>query len=198
MVDRFASSFYRTTDGEVYTTNTEREFNKRISLVGTQSIATTSYYGFIDLSDTVNWPHTSTGRLDFSYFSLLIDKAAGAKGSISAGIITRINGVNSDVTWIAGYSFLEGDANSVEAIVNFAPSQLKCSVVADKLNQVKTNNISLALTAINTGTPLAFGSGGATFTPAVGDAVVRVITTTGGNLTWNVASFYHSHATIGA
>lgn len=39
---------------------------------------------------------------------------------------------------------------------------------------------------------------GATFIPAVGDAVVRILTTTGGDLTWGFAAFYHAHPELGA
>lgn len=197
MVD-LRTSFSSSTDGEMFTTNTEREKNVRVQLVGTQDTAATNYYGFIDLSDTTNWPHDSAGRLDFSYLSLLIDKAAAARGSVSLGIITRIDGTNSDITWIASASFTQNDTASVEIIANFAPSQLKTDIVAGKLARVKTNNISLALTAINTGTPIAFGTGGATFVPAVGDAIIRISTTTGGNLVWGFSSFYHSHPSLGA
>lgn len=198
MVARFRDSFYASADGEVFTTNTEREYNVRCALGGTQNIAATNYYGFIDLSDTVNWPHNSTGRIDFSYMAALIDKAASARGTISVGIITRVDGTDADVTFIASSSFLQNDTASVEIIANFAPSQLKCDVVSDKLAHVKTNNIVTNIAAINTATPLAFGPGGTTFTPAVGDAVIRITTTTGGDLTWGFSAFYHTHPQIGS
>jgi len=169
-----------------------------VALTGSTAVAGTTYYGFIDLSDTVNWPHDTTGRLDFSYLSLLIDKASAARGTVSLGIITRIGGTNADVSYIASASFTQNDTASVEVIANFSPSQLKCAIAADKLSLVKTNNVALNVAAINTATPLAFGAGGATFTPAVGDAIVRIVTTTGGDLLWGFAAFYHSHPGVGA
>jgi len=197
MVNIFKNSFLRTVDGEVWTTNTEREYNMRCSLGGSQSIAGTNYYGFIDLSDTVNWPHGSGGRLDFSYVSLFIDKSNAARGSIAIGIITRIDGTSSDITYITLGSFTQNDAPIVNLLANFAPSQLKCEVAEGKLVYVKTNSISLNVAEVNTATPIAFGPGGVTFTPAVGDAIIRIITT-GGDVLWGASVFYHSHPTIGA
>lgn len=189
----YQTSFVSTPDGEMFTTNSERELNARCSLGGTQNTATTSYWGFIDLSDTVNWPHDDTGRIDISYVSLLVDKAATARGTTSLGLITRIDGASADIAYIASASFVQNDSSSIEIIANFAPSQLKCDVVAGTTPHIKTNNIVTGLTAINTSTPLAFGAGGATFTPAVGDLILRVVTTTAGDLTWGVSCFYHSH-----
>jgi len=183
-------------DGELFTSNTERERNVRVSLSGTNNSAGTFYYGFIDLSDTVNWPHDTVGRLDFSYVSLLIDKASSARGTVSLGIITRIDGTNADISYIATSSFLQNDTGSVEIIANFSPSQLKCEVVAGKLSKVKTSNVETNVAAVHLGQPLSFGS--SSFTPQLGDAVVRVVSTTGGNLAWGMSAFYHSHPGIGA
>lgn len=188
-----AISLANTEDGELWVTSSEREYNVRCSLSGTQATATTNYYGAIDLSDTVNWPHDSTGRIDISYLSLLVDKAGNARGSVALGVITRIDGTSADIAYVAAASFLQNDTPSIETIANFSPSQLKCGVVGGQLNKVKTNTVSLGVTEVNTGTPLAFGPSGPTFTPAVGDLVLRIITTTGGDLVWGANIFYHSH-----
>lgn len=198
MLYDYRTSFMSSPDGEHFTTNTEREFNTRCALSGVQNTATTSYYGFIDLSDTINWPHDNTDRIDFSYIAVAIDKATSARGSLSIGIITRVNATDADITYIAGATFEQNDNPSFLAIANFSPSQMKCQVVGGALAHVKTNTISLNVTAINTGVPLLFGPGGAGFIPAVGDAVIRIITSTGGALTWGINVFYHTHPSIGA
>ncbi len=192
------TSFMSTDDGEIFITNTEREYNVRCSLSGTQDVIATNYYGFIDLSDTVNWPHIGTSRLDFTSFSLNVDKATSAKGSVAIGIITRIDGTDADVVYILGIGFTQNGSENIFVIQNFSPSQIKTNVTGGKLAQVKTNTVQLNIAAINTGTPLAFGPGGATFIPAVGDAILTIITTTGGTLSWGLATDYHAHPVTGA
>lgn len=75
MVEQRQTSFLSTEDGEVWATNTEREKGVWAALVGSQSGIVTNYFGLVDLSDTVNWPHDSTGRLDISFVRLSVDKS---------------------------------------------------------------------------------------------------------------------------
>lgn len=192
------TSVATTDDGEQFTTNTERERNVRVSLSGSITAATTAFYGFIDLSDNVNWPHDATGRIDISTISIQVDKASAARGTIALGIITRINATNADIAFIAGNSFTQNDTISVDVAHNFSPSQLKCDVVSGKLSHIKASGVLLNVAAVNTATPIPFGPGGATFVPAVGDAVIRLATTTAGDVAWSMSAFYHDHPGMGA
>lgn len=185
------SSFASTSDGELWTTVTERENGVWAALVGSQSTAITNWFGLIDLSDTVNWPHDSTGRLDISFVRLSIDKAISAKGSVSFCTVTRIDGVSADLVCWANGSFLENDTATIEINANLAPIQVKTNVAGQRLGRFKTNAVLLNVTSINTGVTLT--GPGTNFIPAVGDCLIRVITTTGGNMNYVAAVNYHSH-----
>lgn len=189
VVDSSGDPIAITTDGEVWTTETEKESGVWAGFSGSQDTATTTYLGAIDLSDTVNFPHDHTGRLDFSLFRISMDKAINARGTISIGIITRINGTNADITYLDGIGFLQNDSPSVQFINNLAPMQNKASMTGGVLDKVKTNTIELNVAAVNTGVTLEPFD----FTPAVGDCVVKITTTTGGTLNYGIGLGYHSH-----
>lgn len=192
MADRFAASFLRTSDGEVWGTNTEKENNVRAALVGSSSALGAIYYGYIDLSDTTNWPHVFTGRIDLSFLTMLVDKGTNGRGQIGIGVLTRVGVTDSDIYFVAGLPFTENDSSSVELSYNFSPSQIKTNIESGHLARVKTNSVILNEPLITTATALPFGTGGPTFTPAVGDLVLR-INNTGGSFTWTSSVIYHSH-----
>ena len=180
-----------TDDHELWVTETERENGIWAAIVGSQTTATTTYYGLVDLSDTTNFPHDHTNRLDMSFIRLSVDKAATAKGSVSFCIVTRIDGTSADLVCFANGSFTENDTPSIEINVNLAPIQVKTNIENERLARFKTNAVILGVTAINTGVTLT--GPGTNFIPAVGDCVVRVITTTGGNMNFVAAVNYHAH-----
>lgn len=179
-----------TTDGELWITETERENNVLVSLTGSQATATTRYYGLIDLSDTVGFPHDNTNGIDISFIRFYTDKAPAARGTVSLGVITAITGVSSTIAYIGNLSFLENDGSSIDIALLFSPSQIKARVVGGELTHIKTPNSETGVTAVNSSSPMPFGY---TFTPAVGDLVMRINTTTGGTLNWGIGVVYHSH-----
>lgn len=184
-----------TSDGELMTTATERERTVFVRTGDFVSSPGTIWRGLIDLSDTTNWPHDETGRIDISTLGFGIDKAGNARGSLSLGVITRVDATDADVAIVLTTSFTENDTNSIFQAFNFSPSQIKCSVDGGKLTRILTNEVATNVTAINTsGGDLSFNS--LTFTPAVGDIVLRLISTAAGDLTFGVLAGYHGEATI--
>lgn len=198
MADLFKDSFKRTEFGEVYTTTRSEQSNVRCTLGGTQSGVETNYYGFIDLSDTTNWPHKSTGFIGFNYLALVIDKASNSTGTIDLQLITRIDGTSADLTTIVSAPFIYNASEAVQILANFSPAVIKCEVVSGQTPFIKTNNKQTNVTAVNTATPVAFGPGGATFTPAVGDLLCRINTTGQGALTWGFSAIYRGFSPTGA
>lgn len=191
VVDSHGNPLSVTDDGELWITETEREYGVWAAITGVQNTATTTWYGLIDLSDTVNFPHETTGRLDFSFVRLSVDKAGAARGSISFCIVTRIDGTNADLVCFANGNFTQNDTGAIEVNANLAPHQVKTNVENQRLARFKTNAVLLNQTAINTGVTLT--GPGTNFTPAVGDCIVRVVTTTGGDLAFVAAVNYHAH-----
>lgn len=179
-----------TSDREIFTTQTERERNVGILLSDVQTTAQTYYYGLIDKSDTTNWPHDRTGRIDLSIIQLSMDKQSNGTGQISIGVITRIDGTDADIEYVDHLSFQQNDTISLSRNLNFAPTQVKCSVVEGTLNRIKSTVTESNVSAINTaGGDLSFN--GETFTPGVGDIIARFIKTGAGSVRFTLNIFYH-------
>lgn len=182
-----------TVDGELLTTETEKEINNYASL-GRTNVTTSGWACLVDLTDTVNYPHTNTGRLDVSYLSLQVDKDAIAAGNFSVGVITNINGGSGDVQFFGGLSFNNASAVNITRVENFSPSQIKLGISggrAYRLASAKTSGIL----ALNTGTKLDSYYGTGTVNPAIGDLVVSFARISG---SFNAATriLYHSHPNV--
>lgn len=177
-----------TEDGELMVAQTPQERNHYFGLKLTD-VAATAHRMLIDLSDTTNYPHDSTGRIDLSALYLQVDRDTSATGVIRVGVITRVNATNADVVYSNGLQFTKSDDRHINRDRNFSPSQLKLDVVngnAVHLAVPKSTNIA----AINTTTGLV-DLYGATKTPAVGD-VVFSCDRTAGTYDATAAGFYHS------
>lgn len=179
-------------DGEVLITETERERNV-FSAYGPGAITSdgTTWACLVDLSDTSNWPHDRTGRIDISIINMQVDKTTNCTGSVSLGVITRVDATNADVTLFAGISFNNASETHLEVSRNFAPSQLKCGVSGGVATRIVTTAKLTNDTGIQTDVAMASHRGAGTVTPAVGDIVVRFIKTAGTSMTPAVQVFYH-------
>lgn len=188
--DNLALSAFITEDGELQITETEREKNVGIMLTDSQTDVATYWYGLIDKSDTTNWPHALTGRIDLSLLRVNVDKQGNGTGEIAIGVITRVDGTDADIEFVYSASFTQNDSISFVHDMNYAPTQVKCSVVGGTLNRFKSTITADNVSAINTaGGDLQFN--GTTFTPAVGDIVARFIKTGAGAVRFNITAFYH-------
>jgi len=176
-----------TSDGEVAVTSTERERNNSIHYVNL-AIAADEYSILVDLSDTTNFPHDQTGRIDISLIKIEIEKSAtNVIGEVLIGVITRIDGTDADIDYLTGIKFLKAGDQLIQGNINYAPSQLKFAA-----GRYLTNQTEAAVAAVNTGASLdsAFGS----ISPGLGDIVIKQAYTSGGNYDFDIEIMYHSEA----
>lgn len=184
----YRTSFQTGTEGGILVTSIPEVGGSWAAVGGTQNTAATTWLGLVDLSDTVNWPHDTTGFLEVNLIRLAVDKSAAARGAINLGVVTRIDGVSADITFIGSANFTQNASSSIDILAPIYPMDIKCSVTAGALDKVKTNGILTNVTDVNTGTSL----GPFNFVPAVGDIVCRILTTTGGDLTYQLGVQYNS------
>ena len=176
-----------TSDGELATTNTEKERNLSIHYQNS-AIAATEYSVLVDLSDTSGFPHDSTGRIDFSFLKVDIEKsAANVIGEVEIGLITRIDGTDADIDYLYGFQFLKGSETILSEIINYAPSQLKFAAGRYITNVTETN-----VAAVNTGASLDSPNG--SISPGLGDIIIKQAYTSGGNYDLDIEIMYHSEA----
>lgn len=166
-----------TSDGELAITETERERNVLASYTET-GINSTRYACLIDLSDTTNFHHSGTGRVDISLISMGIDRDATATGSARIGVITAIDGVDADISYFFRILFNNSTISQISRDINYSPSQLKCGVSGGALTRMITNDTETTA-SVNTGVSLNSPRGSSTVTPAVGDIVIKMDRTLG-------------------
>jgi hypothetical protein len=180
-------------DNEILTTVTERE-RSVFAAVSSGDITSTTYAGFIDLSNTTGMPHERDGRIDLCAVYLTADRDQNATGAVQLGVITRIDGTNCDIEYVQGISFEKSDERTITRDRIFSPNQLKCGVVSGALNKVASQFTETNVTAINTGGTLTDAHGN-TFTPAVGDLIVKY-SRTAGTYSAAVSCFYHGERSV--
>lgn len=180
-------------DGELLITEAERERDVFVSYMFT-AVSADSYAILVDLSDTTNFPHDRTGRVDVTNSYILVDRDANAVGAARFGVITRINGTNADIAYVAGVTFEKSAERFIVRDRKYSPSQLKCGVEDGALNRILTSTVETNIAAINTATPLDSALGTATVTPAVGDIIMKC-TRSAGTFGASFAIFYHGEDT---
>jgi len=160
------------------------------------NITTSSWAVLIDLSDTVNWPHKNTGAIDLDFVSIQVDKPNATTGSLSVGVVTRVDGTNADITIVRGLSFSNASENSLIRASNFNPFRVKCDVVNGIMPYFPTNTKLLATTEVQSDVALDSHRGAATVFPAVGDVLIRFSHTAGTAWVGAVSVFYNSHKVV--
>lgn len=158
-------------DNELLITETERERDTFIEFVKS-GIAASGYSILVDLSDTTNFPHDRTGRIDISEISISVDRDSTATGVIKIGVIVGIDGTDADIVWATQLTFEKSDTRNISKRQRYSPSQLKLGVSGGALTRGISNNTTASETSVNTGVTLESPRGAGTVTPAVGDVIV--------------------------
>lgn len=177
-------------DNELLTT-TKKSLNANFFAYGASDIGATEYGIAIDLSDTASYPHSNTGAIVLSAVYLTVDKANTSQGGIQIGIITRIDETDADIEYVQGFSFEKSGATSIVRDRDFGLNTIHCGVSGGTLSRVASNFTATGVTAVNTSGTLPTSLGG-TATPAVGDAVVLLSHTSGGDFNPAISGFYYT------
>lgn len=185
-----------TDDGEIATTNTERERNIHVHYVEL-GITSNRYIMMVDLSDTVNWPHEYTGRVDVSSTEaqINISSVSGATGTLRLGVVTRIDGTDADIIWVDCAIFNKNGATDIERSFNYSPSQLKLGVSGGKLVKSVSNAWSYNVAEINSVTPLDTANDALTAIPAVGDLIL-FLEVSAGTVSFIYDIMYHTEDSV--
>jgi hypothetical protein len=155
------------------------------------AITATTWAGLVDLSDRANYPHHFTGRIDLYSAFFFVDKGNNTIGATQIGIITRIDGTDADVEFVQGVSF-DNATDNVFVRDRIFDTPIRCGQTSGSLNDVATGFKETAITALNTGITITGPNG--TFTPAVGDMVVKYDYTSGASYTAAVSCQYATSA----
>lgn len=183
-----------TTDGEVWTTVTERENDVAAQYTETGIVAT-KYIIMID-KDGPAWPHMKLNqgihRIDLTSFYFVVDAAANTEGSISVGVISRIDETNGDIIYFIGIPF-EAKVESLIVSLRGVPSQVKVDVHDGELSHIITNLNETNVAAVNTGVLLNSPAGVASVVPDLGDIIMKLTYDSGTAYNVGAFLFYHAH-----
>ena len=177
-------------DNEVFVTGSPAVDDVRavMSLAG---ITSTTYEVLVDLSDTTNFPHEETGRIDLTQLKVAVDPGTTSAGFVKVGLITRIDGTDADIEYFFVVPFGK-QGGRILSISNFNPSQIKCEVSGGAATKFISDDTETSVAAVNTGASLNSPNG--SINPGLGDVVVKYQHTSGNAWDGLVSCFYHSHA----
>jgi len=177
-----------TANNELRVTETEKERNTWVHYVAT-GIAAVTYAILIDLSDTTNFPHDRTGRIDLSTLGIQVEGDATSDGNIKIGVITRIDGTDADISFAGSTLFSRVAGQHINLGRSISPSQLKMGVTAGNLDQGITNDTEASVVAVNTG--LTLDSPNGSITPGLGDIIIK-FAHEAGTFDAQISTLYHS------
>lgn len=176
--------------GEIATTDEPAQRNV-VARYQETGINSTRYAILVDLSDTTNWHHDQTGRIDISYIGMQVDKTNATTGKVSLGIITAIDGTNATIKYFSSIIFDNSSDTHLTRDRNFATSQIKGGFSGGALTKITTND-SETTASVNTAGTLNSASG-SSVTPAVGDIIIKMSWTVGSYGT-SIFALYHGEA----
>jgi hypothetical protein len=182
----------RTEDGEIWTTETEREND--VWSVYQDTFSSDTYFILIDI-DNPDFPHRlqgqPTGRIDLTSIYYTLDVAVNTTATILYGVICRIDDTNADIEYFASIPFVIGATQQDQVVVLRAvPSQVKLDLVGCTPQHGITNVNERDVAAVNTGTDLASPAGNVK--PGMGDLIVKYDHSSGSAL-FGTFVFYHTH-----
>jgi len=150
-------------------------------------VAATTGYVLVDLSDSTNYPHTETGRVDIDWIIMDYLGDSTCVGSIEVGFIASITSSNADWHSLAKAHL---DKKEIERPIqiNFNPQHIVCSTTEHLSGGTMFHNDD---TTFQDDTALAATY--ATVAPAAGDLICKV-TLSAGSVGFAITIGYHTQA----
>ncbi len=136
-----------------------------------QSAASTTGYMVIDLSDTTNWPHSTTGHIDIAYIIINVNPTATFVGDIELGFLSAVDGTNGDFNGIMEIH-MDKKQDSIFEMMNFGAFEMSLEL-AHWFGPTDANE-----TLWQTDVSLAGPDGNTSFPSGNGDLVMKVTAAT--------------------
>lgn len=149
-------------------------------------ITTTTYACLIDLS-----AETDTNYANIDNLAITCKLTTNnANADVKIGVITRIDAVDADISWLVSIPFTCTNNNTfLSYINNYQTSSIRFEVTGGVLVKGHTNSISTSVALVNTALTLPSPRGN--ITPAVGD-VVCVFAHSAHNFYSTISAVYHT------
>ena len=177
---------------ELFTTTEAANKAHRIQYK-TGTITGDTYIILADLSDTTGFPHSDTGSLNIDSVDFSVNFVSNnAEMELEIGVITRIDGTDSDISYLIVEEFTAANAKDGQTFTdNFQPARVDFKVSGGNLVNAITNITESSVTAVNTGITLDSPNGN--IVPGLGDIIVKLNHITS-NFVCTIGAIYHSRA----
>ena len=142
--------------------------------IDVQNIGASQAFMLIDLSDTINWPHTNTGHFNITFVNLSIDPSTSFRGDIFFGFLSNVDETDGDLNILSSNHF-DQQASNVNISIVTAFNHLEGNINT-WFGPVDTNN-DVFQTDVN-----LQGPDGATSYPSGDGDFVMCIDMTAGNV----------------
>lgn len=120
----------------------------------------------IDLSDTTNWPHSTTGHIDIAYIIINVNPTTTFSGDIELGFLTNVDGTNGDFNPIFEIH-MDKKQDSITQMMNFGAFEMSLEA-AHYFGPTVTNDVAFQTDVALTGPDAN------TFNSGNGDLVMRI------------------------
>lgn len=152
----------------------------------TGSVATTTAFMLIDISDTVNWKHTKTGHIILDYILLQADPDSTYLGEIKVGYLTNVDADNGDFIGLFDLDLAKKSDLVIEEL-EFGSHGMHCQTETH-FGPIEANNV-LFQTDVN-----LQGPSGATAFPSGNADLVMIVEQTNGAVNVSVTIGYEAVA----
>jgi hypothetical protein len=140
-----------------------------------EGVTADAFFMLVDLNGG-SYPHTAGTKASIvTVTGRAFKSSAGARWAVRAGVITRIDGTDADITYLSAASLFLRDTSAltVDAKATVLDFPASMEVSGGLLARGVSNFHDNPVTAVNTGITLEDPNGD-TPTPAVGDVIVGV------------------------
>jgi len=141
------------------------------------SVAATTGYMLVDLSDTINWKHFETGHIDLVFVNIMINPGGSFSGSVDLGFLSNVDATNGDLNVIR-YWPLDSESTpgqSVYELIQFGGIDKWFHCGTERAFLTTHANSTLFQTDVNLEGP----DGNTAYPSGNGDLVLRVVRTAG-------------------
>lgn len=182
----FPSVTLVTNEGITSESTVPGNFDVEVIHLDAEDISATTGFMLIDLSDTINWPHSNTGHIDVLFFIVSTDPSTNFAGDIELGFLSNVDASDGDLNELFEIH-LEKQSDSAALPFNYGAFGI--ALESNHFFGPITANDTIWQTDVNLQGP----DGNISYPSGAGDLVMK-ITRTAGDISVSITIGYRTIA----
>jgi len=151
------------------------------------SATATTAFMLIDLSDTTNWPHSSTGHIDIAYWMFNVNPTSTFVGDIDIGFLSAVDGDNGDFNGVFEIH-MDKKQDSITEMMNFGAFEMSLEL-AHWFGPTIANSTLFQTSGAN-----IVGPDGSTSHPSGAGDLAMIVTATTSDVAVGLTIGYRTHS----